>query len=504
MTTKTNRYDAIVVGSGIGGLTAAVELAAKGAHVLVLEQHYLLGGACTTYSRKGGFKFDAGVESISGLGARGPVNHLLARHGLSKRLVWLRNSYGFRYDDKRFDIPDNWDKWRDLLKRSYPHEADGIHSLFKTLRTAFEGMYTVFAPDRITPKVPEGILGKLKFAVRNPSFVRWMNRTWGELLNAYVKDPELIHQMSMLTGYLGDAGLDTPASGMLAIMGYFIDGGYRPQGGSMKLAEALVEALRQYGGEAKINTDVTAILVENGRVSGVSTTKGDYYAPIVISNVDPLVTFKRLVGLDRLPAAYRKQVEALKPSMSLYIWSAALSRPFPDKRLISVRLSRPIELPKNGITLSGYSFHSPAACDPSLVPEGCGNIVINFLAEANASHYRGMSESEYAACKEEIDRLARSLLKEIDAQAESSILFSEVSTPKTIERYMRTYEGSIYSTKIDKAAGFPSYKTPIQGLYLASAGVGHGPGIEAVVITGAEVAELIAPTLPIQTAAGAR
>ncbi|MCK9907200.1 FAD-dependent oxidoreductase, partial [Frankia sp. Cpl3] len=86
----------IVIGSGIGGLTAAVELAKEGARVLVLEQHYLFGGACTTYTRKGGFQFDAGVESISGIGDHGPVTHLLQRHGISDKVEWKRNSYEFR------------------------------------------------------------------------------------------------------------------------------------------------------------------------------------------------------------------------------------------------------------------------------------------------------------------------------------------------------------------------------------------------------------------------
>lgn len=501
---KNNRYDVIVIGSGIGGLTAAVELAAAGARILVLEQHNLLGGACTTYSRKGGYKFEAGVESVSGLGARGPVNHLLARHGLTDRIVWLRNSYGFRYDGKRFDIPDSWEEWRELLQSRYPHEANGIQALFRTIHAAYEGMYTVFAPDRVAPQAPEGLLGKLKFAVRHPSFVRWMNRTWGELLHAHVKDPELISQLSMLTGYLGDLGLNTPATGMLAIMGYFIDGGYRAQGGSMKLAEALADKLRAYGGETRTNTDVTSIRIENGAVVGVSSSKGDFDAPVVLSNADPYVTFARLVGFDHLPQEYRTQVEALQPSMSLYIWSAALSRPFPDKRLTTIRLAQPLELPRNGITLSGYSFHSPSAADPMLAPEGCGSIVLNFKARCEASRYRAMSAEEYAACKAEIDGAARKLLAEIDPASAEAIVFAEVSTPKTVEDYMRTYEGSIYSTKMNKAAGFPSYETPVEGLYLASAGVGNGPGIEAVVITGAEAAERIAPKLKRGAAALAR
>lgn len=488
-------FDVIVIGSGISGLTAAAELAKRGAHVLVLEQHYLLGGACTTYSRKGGYLFDAGVESISGLGARGPVNHLLARHGLSGELTWLRNKYEFRYDDRVYVIPEDWDQWRDLLKLRFPHEASDIEAFFKTCRACFESLYDAFAPDRIVPKEPQTMLSKLFYAARHPHFVRWMNHSWGQMLNAFVTDEELVQQLSMLTGYIGDAGLDTPAQAMFPIMGYFIDGGYRPQGGSMKLSEALVGAIRRYGGEVKINSPVASILMDSGRVRGVATAKAEYEAPVVISNVDPRVTFERLVGLEHVPTAYAKQIEALQPSMSLYTWNAALSRPFFSERLTSVHLSKTLELPLNGVTLQEYSFHSPAGLDPSLAPGGCGTVVMNLYAKPNASHYSRMSEAEYLACKEELDRVCRALLKSIDQEAAESIVFSEVSTPKTVERYMGTYEGSVYSTRIDKAAGFPSIRTPIEGLYLCSAGVGYGPGIEAVVITGASAAEQIAPAL---------
>ncbi|MGD8190925.1 phytoene desaturase family protein [Brevibacillus ginsengisoli] len=486
-----NQYDVIVIGSGMGGLTAAVELASQGARVLVLEQHYLLGGACTTYTRKGGYLFDAGVESISGLGERGPVHHFLRKHNLWDRLVWLRNQYEFQYQGKVFVIPTSWEAWRDQLIERYPHEGKGLKGFFMTCKKAYEQMYYSFAPDRVTPYEPQSLAEKLAYPIKHPQFFRWMKRTWGELLQNFVQDPGLHAQLSMLTGYVGDAGKDTPAASMLALMGYFIDGGFRPQGGSGELAKQLVQKLREYGGEAKIHVDVKSILIENNRIIGVESNRGRFEAPIVISNVDPRVTYEQLIDPNHLPPQILANAQALQPSMSLYIWSAALTRPFVSDRLTFVHLDTPVELPLNNLRVTSYTYQSASAVDSTLVPEGAGSVAINLRAKPLATHYRAMSEDQYQACKKELDDFCRTLIAQIDPDTASSILFSEVSTPKTVQHFMRTYEGSIYSSKINKSIQFPNITTPINGLFLTGAGVGYGPGIEAVVITGAATAEQV-------------
>ncbi|WP_047155332.1 phytoene desaturase family protein [Aneurinibacillus tyrosinisolvens] len=488
---ENHHYDVIVVGSGIGGLTAAVDLASHGKKVTVLEQHYMFGGACTTYTRKGGFKFDAGVESISGLGKQGPVRHFLQRHGMMENITWLKNTYEFRYDDEIFEIPHKYEEWRDRLIVQYPHEAYGIKQFFTTCKAAYEEKYTVFAPDRVIPRIPKTKGEMMEYPAKNPNYFRWMRSTWGEFLQAFIQDSVLIQNLSMLTGYVGDLGLKTPTSTMLSIMGYFIEGGYRPQGGSGILADQLVKKLRSYGSEARINTHADSIMIEENQVKGVRTNKGDFFAPVVISNTDPRVTYEKLIGLDCLSAAYQEKVRQLEPSMSLISWSAALQTPFITERLISHKFSKPVEFPANGLTVDGIAYHSAARLDESLAPNGCGTVVIMFKASPSASYYQQMGEQQYLQRKQEIDMKCREFLAAIDPIAEKSILFSEVATPKTVERYMKTYEGSIYSTKMDKENGFPSLQSPIGGLYLAGAGVGEGPGIEAVVITGATVAELI-------------
>ncbi|BAU27967.1 all-trans-retinol 13,14-reductase [Aneurinibacillus soli] len=492
---QAGQYDVIIVGSGIGGLTAGAELAAAGARVLVLEQHMLAGGACTTYTRRGGFRLEAGVESVSGLDEGGPLRHLLARHGLLDRIEWLKNTYEFRDGEEHTIIPETFEAWRDRLAERFPKEKEHIHALFTELAICFTQMRTVFGPDRLAPRIPNTIEEMNRFAEQNPNYLRWQGRTWKELLSTYTSNQAIHRELSFLAGYVGDAGEETSADAMIPLMGYFIYGGFRPRGGSQVLADALVARIRECGGDVLVSTDVQKIIIENNQVQGVQTKKQTYHASTVISNADPRLTYETLVGLEKLPSAYGGEVKKLIPSMSLFVWSAALSKPFATKNLIHYKLPEPITLPGTSQTITGIGIHSPSACDASLAPDGQGTLTVNIITDASASRYKAMTPEEYSTVKQEVDRMCRAAICEIDPAMADAILWTEVATPKTMARYLRTYEGSVYSSRRSggNAPDFPHHKAPVQGLYLAGAGVGYGPGIEAVVISGGVVAEELVP-----------
>lgn len=125
-----DEFDVIVVGAGIGGLTCATLLAKRKYKVLVLEQHYVVGGYCSSFERKG-FIFNTGVESVSGLWEKGPVTYLLRELGLDKEKFFVRNSERYIYKGEVIDVPDDYWEYAEYLARKFPEEKDSIHTFFQ-------------------------------------------------------------------------------------------------------------------------------------------------------------------------------------------------------------------------------------------------------------------------------------------------------------------------------------------------------------------------------------
>src|SRR4051812_35060623 len=130
-------WDTIVIGSGSGGLTAAVALARAGQHVLVLEQHYLPGGWCQSFSL-GGYHFSPGVHYIGELGPGGTTRRLYEGLGLAHELAFCElNPDGIDhvlFGGDRFDIPRGFERYMARLVARFPHEREGLTRYFDTIR----------------------------------------------------------------------------------------------------------------------------------------------------------------------------------------------------------------------------------------------------------------------------------------------------------------------------------------------------------------------------------
>ena len=135
-----NEHDVIVVGAGIGGLTCAALLSKWGYKVLVLEQHYQVGGFCSSFARRG-FVFNSGVEDVSGLREHGPVTHLLSELGLRGEELFVKNTRRIVYKGKAIDVPNNLDQLIELLAKIFPGEENNIAAFFNEANKAYEECY---------------------------------------------------------------------------------------------------------------------------------------------------------------------------------------------------------------------------------------------------------------------------------------------------------------------------------------------------------------------------
>lgn len=198
-----DEFDAIVIGAGMGGLTAAALMAQRGLKVLVAEQAPYVGGFCANFRRlHRRYVFDIGVHDISGLGPRGPVRWLLRELGIESRLEWVRISQEYILDDVRLRVPHDADEFAAELAALFPAEREPIGEFFTEMRHIYRELYAgVEKTGSPRPTDPDEIL---RYPLTHPHVFRWMERSYFEMLDTYFRNGRLKELLCTLTPYLTD------------------------------------------------------------------------------------------------------------------------------------------------------------------------------------------------------------------------------------------------------------------------------------------------------------
>jgi phytoene dehydrogenase-like protein len=486
-------HDVIVVGAGIGGLSAAALLAQRGLKVLVLDHHYLAGGFCTSWprsvrrgSRRDTYVFDGGVHDVSGLGPNGPVRWLLRRLDLEDRLEWRHMEHEYVLPDVRMKVPRSAGAYQDLLAEHFPVERDALRAFFAEMEAVYRELYQDVPQTGGTPFRPRTADEALAYPLAHPHAIRWMDVPFTEMLDRYIRDASLKRVLSTLTGYLTDTPRALTAAGMAPIFGYYFDGGYYPIGSSQALADALVEAIEAHGGEVRLRTPVRRIVIEQGRAVGVELDDGRIEcSSAVISNADVKRTYLELVGRAHLSPELARQVESLRPSASAICVYLGVDY-VPDVE--------PLTLVRG--EAEGVFIAIPSKVDPSLAPAGHSAMVLMSLVPPDTDGHwdrkaPGYRERKRRAGDELIARAERVL-----SGLREHIVYRQEATPATVGRYAWTSAGSIYGPVL---GGRVHAKAPVEGLVLAGSGVFPGAGVEAVAISGMIAADILAPA-PVRAA----
>jgi all-trans-retinol 13,14-reductase len=491
--------DVAVVGAGIGGLTAAALLADAGLKVAVFDAHVVAGGFCHNFLRKARhegrpclYRFDAGPHDFSGLFPGGPLASVLQRLGVADRLDWRRIDHSYRLPAARIDVPRDWRDYVALLARLYPADAAGFAPLFEEIRAIYDGLYATGRDRGGIPGLPRDVEALMAFPREHPAAVRWMDRPFDELLDQHLHGAQARRAIGALTGYVSDGSERLTCGQMVPLFGYYFHGGYYPAGGSDRLTEALVAAIEARGGEVRLKTRAARILVEDGRAAGVELANGTRVAAgAVVSNADVRRTFLELVEARHVPQDFRARLAAAEPAASAFMVHLGVDYVPEGRPAIHVHGD-------NSVGVEILSKLDPSAAPPGHSTIGLIKLVTN--AEARA-WFPGEGGDDWKALRfsREYEERKRTLGNAMIAAAEtvlpgltSHIVYRSEASPVTYARYDLASDGAIYG--VSRAGRLAGAKSPLPGLVIAGAAT-HGPGVEAVVISGACAAEALVPGL---------
>ncbi len=483
----------MVIGSGFGGLAAAVRLGARGYRVTVLERLDAPGGRAYVH-RQDGFTFDAGPTVIT---APQLFEELWALAG--RRLsddIDLRPVtpfYRIRFDDgQTFDYTGDAEAMRAEVAKLDPADVSGYERFLAKSEAIFKVGFEGLA------HVPFGSWTSM--AKIAPDMIKLESyRTVYGLVAKYVKDERLRQVLSFHPLLVGGNPFSTTSIYTLIAFLERKWGVTFPMGGTGALVRGLVGLIEGQGSSVRCNAEVKRIIVENGAARGVELSSGEELrSAIVVSNADAAWTYKHLVD----PADRRRwtdaRIERSRYSMGLFVWYFGTNRRYPDVAHHSILLGPRYkglldDIFERHVLAKDFSLylHRPTATDPSLAPDGCEAFYVLSPVPNLASGTDWEREAEPYR-----QRLQAHLEATVLPGLGESLVTSRVTTPLDFQNRLLSYRGAAFSFEpvLTQSAYFRPHNRSedVRGLYLVGAGTHPGAGVPGV-LSSARVLDQVVP-----------
>jgi len=511
--------DVLIIGSGAGGLCAGIALSRAGKKVMVVEQHDVPGGWSHSFYLDG-HRFSPGVHYIGLLDEGGSTSQLYEGLGIGNDLTFFRmnkNAYEHCWiGDERFEFPADFEQLKTSLAKRFPKEKKNVANYLDMVKEVSRQLQLIPTMDGFWDMVT----------------IPWRTRHMGKyglfslkrVIDWYIDDPLL---KKILNIQCGDHGLPPGRASFVlhsALMSHYFEGGFYPMGGGGAIVKAMTKAIKKYDGVIKTGTAVEKIIIEQINDKKVATGAilfdgSTIRAEHVISNADPGITYRKLIGEKHLSTKLKKKLDQAKYSCTSLILFLVLDMDvaaagldsgniwlMPNKDLDNFYEEMMTENLEIIDSFSGMFVSCTTLKDPSTYDgkHHCLEVVtfINYDAFKQFEQ-EGRERSEaYKKYKASLENKMLNGLEKVLPDVRSHIVKMELGTPITNEYYINSTKGAVYGTeKSLKYIGpfaFPS-KTEIENLYMCGAsilshgvaGAGHSGVDTAARILGCKPAELL-------------
>jgi prolycopene isomerase len=473
-------YDVIIIGAGIGGLICANLLGEEGLKVLVVEQHYVVGGYCSSFKRRN-FTFDSATHFYPLLGNKTTMTgKLLQKLEIPTEWIKIDPVDQFHFPGgETFVVPAEFKTYLKELKSKFPGQEENIDNFFGEVREAYLYGLLYYFKDIPNRKAEEygryTVLEKLEEHFDDPRLRAHLiadHSHWGSLPSR--------------TSFLFDAMLR---------LAYFL-GNYYPKGSSQAFADDLAAGIERRGGHILTYTDVEKILVEDGKAAGiVGCTRSQrkpqrvtFRAPVVVSNADIRQTYERLIEEKYRDPSIMTRIGEMRPSLSCYLLHMGL-KGMDHKKMEEIEGYHWFSWDPEDLKRTFFKVFFTSLLDPGVAPPGHDVLIIQ---KWQALDYE--SVVDWTQVKEEVEGHVLGKLREMVPGFDDHIVVKMSASALTSYRYTLNFQGSMLGWEMSPdqlGSNRPANTTPIENLYLVGHWTKPGGGITPVIVSAQRVADLI-------------